>query len=117
MSDLSDSVGTLWVVIWLGVVVFFIWTMWRVYEKAEKPGWACLIPIYNGLVMLDMAGKSRWWFLGYLVPILNIVLACIVAVEIAHRFGKSTAFGWGLILLGFIFYPILAFGDAEYHAA
>jgi len=109
------SHGLFWV-IWLAVVVFFVATMWRVYEKASKPGWACLVPIYNALVMLDIAGKSRWWILWYLVPIANFVVAVIVQTEVAHRFGKSTAFGIGLVFLGFIFYPILAFGDARYTA-
>lgn len=110
MSDTS-----FWV-IWIAAMVFFVATMWRVFEKAGKPGWACIVPIYNGLVMLDIAGKSRWWFLWYFIPIANIVVAFIVHIEIAHRFGRSTAFGVGLALLGFIFYPILAFGDARYSA-
>jgi len=110
MSDTS-----FWVV-WAVLMVFFIATMWRVFEKAGKPGWACIVPIYNALVMLDIAGKSRWWILWYLIPIANIVVAFIVHIEIAHRFGKGTGFGVGLALLGFIFYPILAFGDARYAA-
>jgi hypothetical protein len=104
-------------VVWCAAIVFFLATMWRVFEKAGKPGWASLIPIYNGLVMLDMAGKPRWWFFLYLIPLVNIVVAFKVVIEIAHRFGKSTAFGIGLALLGFIFFPILAFGDAAYTPA
>lgn len=116
MEDVSNSFLTLWVVCWLGLTVFFVWSMWRVYERAGQPGWACLVPIYNAVVMLDMVGKPRWWIFGYLVPILNIVLAFIVAIELARRFGKDAGFGIGLLLLGFIFYPILAFGDARYQA-
>jgi hypothetical protein len=33
---------------------------------------------------------------------------------VATSFGKDTGFGIGLIFLGFIFYPILGFGDAKY---
>jgi hypothetical protein len=29
-------------------------------------------------------------------------------------FGKSTAYGLGLAFLGFIFFPMLGFGDARY---
>jgi hypothetical protein len=29
-------------------------------------------------------------------------------------FGKSTGFGIGLVFLGFIFFPMLGFGDATY---
>jgi hypothetical protein len=38
-------------------------------------------------------------------------------IELAKVFGKTTGFGVGLALLGFIFIPILAFGDAQYIGA
>ena len=34
--------------------------------------------------------------------------------DLAKRFGKGNGFGVGLWLLGFIFVPILGFGDATY---
>lgn len=40
-----------------------------------------------------------------------------IGLAIAERFGKSAGFGIGLAFLPFIFYPMLAFGDANYHAA
>lgn len=38
----------------------------------------------------------------------------IVSIRIANAFGKGAGFAVGLIFLPFIFFPILAFGDAEY---
>lgn len=35
-------------------------------------------------------------------------------VGVAKAFGKGTGFGFGMAFLGFVFLPILAFGDAEY---
>ena len=116
MDAVSNGFSTSFVVGSFVLAIFFIWCMWRVFEKAGKPGWACLIPIYNALVMLDIAKMSRWWIFGYLVPILNIIVAFMVSIGIAERFGKGTLFGFGLALLGFIFYPILALGDATYRA-
>jgi len=52
-----------------------------------------------------------------ILPIVNIVIAFIVYIELAKKFGKSGGFGVGLIFLGIIFFPILAFGDAEYKKA
>jgi hypothetical protein len=43
------------------------------------------------------------------------VIGIIVSIEIAKKFGKDAGFGIGLAFLGIIFYPILAFGDAQYH--
>jgi hypothetical protein len=39
----------------------------------------------------------------------------IVSLDIAKNFGKDAIFGVGLFFFGFIFYPILAFGSAEYN--
>ena len=37
----------------------------------------------------------------------------LVGIAVAKNFGKSDAFGIGLGLLAFIFYPILGFGDSR----
>jgi hypothetical protein len=50
----------------------------------------------------------------YFIPVVNIVIAIIATVGLAKNFGKGTGFAVGLILLGFIFLPILAWGDAQY---
>jgi hypothetical protein len=88
--------------------------MWKVFVKAGKPGWAAIIPIYNAIVLLQIVGRPGWWFLLYLIPIVNIVISIMVMIELAKVFGKGTGFGIGLLLLSFIFIPILGFGDAEY---
>ncbi|MBN1326558.1 MAG: signal peptidase I, partial [Candidatus Cloacimonetes bacterium] len=82
--------------------------------KAGKPGWGCIIPIYNVILQMEIAGRPGWWFLLMFIPGVNIVISIIVLLDIAKAFGKGTGFGIGLILLGFIFFPILAFGDAKY---
>lgn len=38
----------------------------------------------------------------------------MIYIELANRFGKSAGFGIGLVFLGFIFFPILGFGEAKY---
>ncbi|MCA9100891.1 MAG: signal peptidase I, partial [Planctomycetales bacterium] len=87
------------------------------FTKAGKPGWGALIPIYNVILLLQIAGRPIWWILLFLIPIVNLVIAVIVAIDIAKHFDKGTGFGLGLAFLGFIFYPILGFGDARYRAA
>jgi hypothetical protein len=51
---------------------------------------------------------------GHFIPVVNIVIAIIAMVGLARNFGKGNGFAVGLILLGFIFIPILAWGDAQY---
>jgi hypothetical protein len=99
------------------VFVLMIVSAWKVFEKAGKPGWACLIPIYNLIVMLEIVDRPWWWLFLLLIPLVNLVFAVILCIDLAKAFDQGAAFGIGLLLLGFIFYPILAFGDASYVGA
>jgi hypothetical protein len=99
---------------WMAFVIFIIASQWKVFEKAGQPGWACLIPIYNFYIMLKIAGKPGWWLLMLLIPFLNIVFAIWTFNMISKSFGKDEGFTVGLTLLGFVFWPILGFGSAQY---
>ena len=101
-------------IIYLAVIVFIIAAQWKIYEKAEQPGWACIIPFYNIIVLLNIIKKPGIWLLYMFIPFVNIVILFKIHIALAHKFGKGTGFGVGLALLGFIFLPILGFGDAEY---
>jgi len=90
--------------------------MWKIFTKAGQPGWAAIIPIYNIVVLLQVVKKPVWWILLMLIPLVNFIILILVFVELAKVFGKGAGFGVGLILLGFIFMPMLAFGDAQYQA-
>ena len=102
------------IVIYLAIIVLMIASMWTIFSKAEKPGWASIVPIYNTIVLLEIVGKPWWWLLLMLIPIVNIVILIIVYHNLSLSFGKDGGFTVGLILLGIIFLPILAFGDAKY---
>ena len=101
----------------LAMVVFVFASVWRVFTKAGKPGWASLIPIYNMVVMLEIVGRPIWWILLMFIPFVNIIVGFILMMDMAKSFGKGAGFGLGLFFLGFIFYPLLGFGDAQYEGA
>ena len=105
--------ATFWIV-WCAVVVFYLAAMWKVFTKAGQPGWAAIIPIYNLVVLAQIAGKPVWWVLLMLIPIVNIVVAIMIWHSVSTNFGKGVGFTLGLVFLGFIFIPILAWGDAQY---
>jgi len=90
-------------------LLFYLATFWKIFEKANQPGWAIFIPIYNIICFLEIAGKPWWWIILYCIPILNLFIAIIVIVAFAKKFDKDVDFSIGLILLGFVFYPILAY--------
>jgi len=99
---------------WIVLVLLIVAGMWKVFVKAGKPGWAAIIPIYNMIVLLEIAGKPLWWFILLLIPFVNLIVIIIVLVALARNFGKGVGFALGLLILPFIFYPILGFGDARY---
>jgi hypothetical protein len=90
--------------------------MWTVFAKAGQPGWAALIPIYNLYILFKIAGKSGWWLLLLLIPVVNVVVLFLVTMNVAASFGKGFLYTLGLIFLPFIFYPLLGFGSSTYRA-
>jgi hypothetical protein len=96
------------------IAVVMLAAMWKVFTKAGKPGWACLIPIYNLIVLLQIAGKPGWWVILFFIPIVSLVMSILMYVGLANRFGKGGGFAVGLVFLGPIFFAILGFGSAQY---
>ncbi len=115
MNTSADvQAGPLPMLIGLAVFVFVIASVWKVFAKAGEPGWACLVPIYNIIVYLKIAGKPLWWVILFFIPLVNFIFALLASLGLAKNFGKGAGFGLGLFFLGFIFVPILAFGDAKF---
>jgi hypothetical protein len=114
VSPLAAGLGMGMMLVWCAVLLIIIISLWKIFEKAGKPGWAAIIPIYNMIVMLEIAGKPIWWFILMLIPFVNLIVIIIVLIAFARNYGKGVGFAIGLLLLPFIFYPMLAFGDARY---
>ena len=115
LNNLSGLfLGTLIAIYVLLILFAFIIPLWKIYTKAGKPGWASIIPIYNIIVMIQIAKKPLWWIFFMFIPFVNIIVAIILIREWARNFNKGTGFTIGMILLPFIFYPILGYGKAEY---
>ena len=108
----SDGSGA--TIVCLAISLLGLVGMAQTFAKAGLPRWGVLIPIYNVVLLLQMAQRPSWWLLLLLIPGVNVIVAIVIAVEIARVFGKGTGFGWGLAFLGFLFFPILGFGDAVY---
>jgi hypothetical protein len=105
------------IIIYLAIIILMIASWWKIFSKAGQPGWAILIPIYNLVVMLKVAGKPVWWIaLILLIPFVNIIMLLLVFIGISQNFGKGAGLGVGMWLLPIICVPILAFSkDAVYN--
>ncbi|MEZ3172546.1 DUF5684 domain-containing protein [Halorubrum sp. RMP-47] len=101
----------------LGLTILIFAGFWKMFEKAGKPGWAGIIPIYNLYVLVKISGNAWYWFALFFVPVINFFATLKVSIDIAGKFNKGILFGLGLTFLSFIFYPLLGFGGYQYNDA
>lgn len=104
----------IFVILYFGIIALMIVSMWKMFEKAQRPGWASIVPFYNLYVMVEIAKKPTWWFGMMFVPLANIVFAIMIVNGLSKSFVKEEGFTVRLILLPYVFYPILGLGDAQY---
>jgi hypothetical protein len=110
----NSGAGFMVPLVFFTLILLFMAGLWKTFTKAGKPGWACLVPIYNMVVLLQIAGRPVWWLLLMFIPIVGLVVSFIVMIDIAKAFGKGVGFGLGLAFLGMVFFPILGFGSAQH---
>jgi hypothetical protein len=121
-SDSGGSVGALIAVyaVLAVLAVIHLIGFWKTLEKGGESGaWSllfltgCLAPVAY-VPMAKLAGRPTWWVILLYIPIVNFVVLAILSIDVAKSFARSTGYGVGLWLLGFIFYPMLGFGPARY---
>lgn len=114
VSAESASVSPVVWVVYAIIMIVELAALWKLFVKAGKPGWAVLIPIYNVLVMIEIAKKEWWYILLLLIPFVNFVVSIMITVAFVKAYGKDNAFAVLTIFFAPIMYPILAFGDSQY---
>ena len=99
------------IILLIAFIVFSIIVNWKLYKKANKPGWASIVPVYNTIVLLEIIGYKWYYifffFLGFIPIVGNIALILFIIsqrIKLAKSFGQETAFGIGL----WLFYPVFA---------
>ena len=105
----------------LGTVVFLLlsaWIagMWRIFVKAGQPGWGTIVPIYNALLLVRVAGWDSWKVIFLLIPGVHYFAWFIVCGAVALRFGKGLWYGVGLAFLPHIFFFLPGFGASQYES-
>ena len=101
------------IIIWLVAMaasILMIVSMWKIFVKLGKPGWYAIVPIYNMYQLCVSLGVEWWYLLLFFVPFANIYAMYVIYDALAKKFGKTTGFTIGLILVPFVFMPMLAFG-------
>ena len=95
----------------LAVVVLTLVSIGRTFRLAGAPGWAVVVPVYNAVVLARVAQRRpTWqWALALHLPLINLIAVGALSIDVARRFDRGKAFGFGLAYLPFVFYPLLAF--------
>lgn len=113
--------GTFFLII-IALAIFMIIINWKLFEKAGKPGWASLIPVYNTVILFEIIGY-KWYYIFLLalgaVPVIGsialILFTISYSIKLAKSFGQTIGFGIGLALVNPVFTAILAFSkDINY---
>ena len=55
--------------------------MAKTFERTGQPSWAVLIPIYNAIVLLRVAGLPRYGVLPILIPFVGMITSWIIPSE------------------------------------
>lgn len=86
-------------------------------KAATDPGVLVWLPILQLIPMFRAAGMSAWWFVGMLVPLLNLIGAIMWCFKIAAARGKSALVGIALLLpvTNFFAFLYLAFSSATHN--
>ena len=109
------GLSLVYIIVGILASIFLIIATWIIYKKAGEKGWACIIPIYNLIVLFRIVKMDWWHILIFLfVPFAAIVYGILLDFKLAKVFGKGVGFGFLLLLIPIIGYPVLAFGSAKY---
>ena len=104
-------------VFWIALYGVFVFGTWKMFVKAGEPGWASIVPIYNIMILAKMGGREPTEGLMVLIPIYGIYVAYLIYVDVARAFGKEQGFAILMLLVPFVAFPMLGFGDAQFRGA
>ncbi len=113
---MSSSEAGIMIVFWV-VYTLFLFALvgvlmvskWKLHEKAGKPGWSAIVPIYNTIVTLEMVGKPITWLFLMMIPFAGIIWQIKTLDLLAKSFGKDTMWTLGLLFVPLLTYPMMAF--------
>lgn len=98
----------------LAVLLVELAACWRLCKKAGLPGWVAVVPVLNAWMLLRVAGRSGLWFLGFFVPVLNLVALAAFSTGLARAFAKGLGWAAALFFLTPLALPVLGFGRSRY---
>lgn len=91
---------------------------WKLYIKAGRKAWEAFVPVYNGIVLMQIINRPKWWMLLVFLPVINLLILPVIWIETLRTFGKkTTADMWiGVITFGLYIGYINYTQDVTYEA-
>lgn len=105
----------LYYILLIAIVVLYYIGLWKSFTKMGFKGYEALIQGHNEVILFEKAGMPMWYWFLLLIPVCNIIFSIKRGIELAKKFGKSTAFGVvALGLFPFVGWMILGFSAAKF---
>ena len=109
---------TFWIITVLIISTIHAICTWKLYLKAGRKSWEAFIPVYNGIVLMQMINRPKWWVLLLFLPVINLLILPVIWIETLRTFGKkSTADMWlGVLTFGLYVGYVNYTQDVSYEA-
>ena len=109
---------SIWIITVLIISTLHAICTWKLYIKAGKKAWEAFVPVYNGIVLMQMINRPKWWVFLLFLPVINLLILPVIWIETLRAFGKkSTADMWlGVITFGLYIGYINYTQDVSYEA-
>jgi len=109
---------TEWFLFFIVIQVLHFLGTWKLYVKAGRKAWEAAIPIYNGVILMQIINRPKWWIVLLFVPVVNLLMFPVIWIETIRTFGFYKKLDSLLVILTlglYIFYINYA-TDATYNA-
>jgi len=107
-----------WIITILLISTIHAICTWKLYLKAGRKAWEAFIPVYNGIVLMQIINRPKWWMFLVFLPVINLLILPVIWIETLRTFGKkTTADMWlGVVSLGLYIGYINYTQDVSYEA-
>ena len=91
---------------------------WKLYVKAGRKAWEAFVPVYNGIILMQIINRPKYWILLLFIPVINLFLFPIIWIETLRTFGKKSTLDMvlGVVTLGFYIAYVNYTQEVNYHA-
>ena len=109
---------TQWFIFFLAVQVIHFLGTWKLYVKAGRKAWEAAIPVYNGIVLMDIIKRPKWWIILLFIPVVNLLMFPVIWIETIRTFGFYKKIESFLVIatFGLYIYYVSYATDAKYNA-